>query len=394
MRVHHRRRSRTYHSRFDPALRLVMPNDPIQSPRFSPRVLAVWAGASTIAGLFFSTQIYLIVTRLQDQPLTWWRALHWGLVVWWLWGALAAAIAWLGRRYPFTQRRWPGVLVLHALGAIAVAFTHVTLATSWFWVVERPMPWAELFRFRFILDFHWNILIYAAILGVVHALAFAGSLRDRQVRASRLEAQLANARLEALRMQLHPHFLFNTLQAIAALIHHDPDAADRMLVRLGDLLRLALDTAKARSHPLADEIAFTRKYLEIEAARFGDRLIVSYDIDARALDFDVPVMLLQPLVENAMRHAVARQSEPCKVVIRAQLRDGVMDVEVADSGQHAGDAPDRPGGLGLRNTNARLRELYDDSVRVTLHRPAEGGCVARVLLPVRGRNDSAEHSTP
>src|SRR5262249_39026434 len=159
----------------------------------------------------------------------------------------------------------------------------------------------------------------------------------------------------ALRMQLNPHFLFNALNTISALVHEDPDAADRMVVRLSELLRAVLDTASIQKVSLRDEMAFVEQYLEIECTRFRDRLIVRYDIDATALDFLVPTMLLQPLVENAMRHAVAPHAQPCTVEVAAARRHGSLLVEVRDTGYGPVPNASRPGhGMGLANTNARL----------------------------------------
>src|SRR5262249_39495485 len=159
-----------------------------------------------------------------------------------------------------------------------IALVHMTLVTSWYWFFETfnhaATSWSSILRFQFLLQFHWDVFIYAALLGVVHAFSFSRTLKDREIRASKLETQLAQARLDALRMQLPPHFFFNPLNAISALIHEDPDAADKMAVRLSELLRAVLDTASVQKVPLRDEMAFVEKYLEIECTRFRDRLVV------------------------------------------------------------------------------------------------------------------------
>ena len=162
---------------------------------------------------------------------------------------------------------------------------------------------------NFIMDFDWEMMTYVAIIAFSHAAAYFRQAQDRALRAAQLETRLAEAQLQALQRQLHPHFLFNTLNGISALMHRDVNAADRMLVRLSDLLRMALDRRSAQEVPLSDDLEFLAKYLEIEQARFGDRLTVRYDFDPDTLDALVPNLLLQPLVENSVRHAIAARSD-------------------------------------------------------------------------------------
>ena len=176
------------------------------------------------------------------------------------------------------------------------------------------------------------MMTYWAIIGFWHATAYYRVAQDRALKASRLETRLAEAQLQALQRQLHPHFLFNTLNAISALMHRDVEAADQMLARLSDLLRIALDQRGAQEVALKDELEFLEKYLEIEQTRFGDRLVVRYDVEAETLDAQVPNLILQPLVENSVRHAVAVRIEPGLIEIRARRVGTNLELSVHDNG--------------------------------------------------------------
>ncbi|HEV2129507.1 MAG TPA: histidine kinase, partial [Longimicrobiaceae bacterium] len=198
------------------------------------------------------------------------------------------------------------------------------------------------------------------------------------------EGQLTRAQLDVLKMQLHPHFLFNTLNAISALMHRDVPAADRMLARLGDLLRLSLEKAGTQEVTLRDELEFLEPYLEIEQTRFGDRLKVEWTIDSEALDAMVPHLILQPLVENSIRHGIAPRAAPGRIEISAQRSNGSLQLEVRDNGRglNQGDQM-RSTGVGLSNTRARLAQLYDGSHSFEVGGAPEGGVVVAMEIPFR-----------
>jgi signal transduction histidine kinase len=226
-----------------------------------------------------------------------------------------------------------------------------------------------------IASIGFDLLLYWGTVGVVHAFAYHRKYRERELIASRLEAQLAQARLQVLRMQIHPHFLFNTLHAISALMHRDVAAAERMLVGLSDLLRSTIDLDGAQETSLREEVDFVSRYLEIMKMRFPDRLEVRMEIDAGSLDARVPAMVLQPLVENAIRHGVAPRASGGRIVIRAGVAGGMLQLEVADDGPGlAGSAAEALArGMGLANTRERLRQLYGERHRFEIESPAPVG---------------------
>jgi LytS/YehU family sensor histidine kinase len=204
------------------------------------------------------------------------------------------------------------------------------------------------------------------------------------VTEARLETQLVEARLRTLEAELNPHFLFNTLHAISALLHRDADAADRIISRLSDLLRLTLDRGTGPIVPLKDELECLQKYLDIAQIRFGDRLSVAMQIDPEALDGEVPRMILQPLVENAVKHGISQQSQTGQLAISAAAVGGRLRIEIADDGGglRAKTPQDGRGGVGLSNTRARLECLYGADHRLDLV-DCGSGLTVRVEIPFR-----------
>lgn len=233
------------------------------------------------------------------------------------------------------------------------------------------------FSFFFMLGF--RLPIYLAVVSIAHAVHFSRRARERERRALELTASLAQSRLEALKMQLQPHFLFNSLNAIAALVHKNPDAADEMLTRLSELLRLTLETSGAQELPLRRELELVEKYLAIEHVRFGDRLKYQVDVPPDTHAALVPTFLLQPLVENAVRHGLEPQSGAGLLTIRARREGGTLRLSVSDNGVGLKKDGARREGIGLSNTRARLRELYDGAASLEL-RNADGVSV-EITMP-------------
>lgn len=234
------------------------------------------------------------------------------------------------------------------------------------------------------------------MVALAHAQALHRRYRERERVTLQLETKLARAQLEALKIQLQPHFLFNTLNTISALLHRDAEAADRVLSRLGDLLRLSLQHSGKQEVMLRQELEFLERYLEIQQTRFQDRLTVRFDTDPEVLDALVPTLVLQPLVENAVRHAIEPRAARGHLDIRARRRDGRLRLEVADDGPGLGPAgpgdingagiPSTGSGIGLANTRARLEQLYGKGHRFTLANAPAGGLVVTLEIPYRVGN--------
>ena len=310
-------------------------------------------------------------------------------VYWGTWALLTPAIFRFADRVPLTGAAWKRRLPIHLVAGSAFVFAHAALVgTGRAWLQAAygmDTVWAEWIRHQFLRTFDWELTYYAAAVGVRHALVYHRAARDREVRAAELETRLVEAQLQALQRQLHPHFLFNTLHAISALVRRDPPAAEAMIERLGDLLRLTLHRLGAQEVTLEEELEYLDVYLEIEQVHFGDRLLVRRAIDPAARDALVPYLVLQPLVENAIAHGLAPRLAPGTVEIEARVAGDRLRLRVADTGVGlmAAAASRARGGVGLSNTRARLEHLYGRDHRFTLASRDGGGVVADVEIPLR-----------
>jgi signal transduction histidine kinase len=360
---------------------------PTALPRRPWAWVALVFAVCTLLGLINAGQSCLHALSAH-RPISWWYVAVVGLADWYVWAALTPLVLWLARRYPLRAGRWGRPLLLHAAVSVALALLVITLDVPLVLALrqapEEPLGPAEAWQRYFNMEFHLYVLLYWAILCVGHALAYSRDSRERRLEAARLEGRLARAELDALKMQLDPHFLFNTLNAISALMHRDVELADRMVSLLGELLRRTLGAAGAQEVPLAQELDFVGRYLEIQQARFGGRLAVALDIEPGTLEARVPALVLQPLVENAIRHGVAPRPAGGRVEVRARRRDDALHLEVRDDGPGLPPpgADGRPEGVGLANTRARLRHLYGPGHRLELS-DGGAGVVVTLAIPFR-----------
>ena len=370
----------------------------------------------TVLGLAFAAQ--LVVTG----SLEWQQALRFPIHDWAPWVPLTPLVFALTRQFPLERGRWLASLIVHVAACI------VTLAACE-WISHfiepaarpprevlarryrggedpesgpRPRPLPEdpernpererrprqpgprvLPGGGFSARVRVNLPIYWIIVSVAHASLFYRRSQERERKALELAAGLAQAKLQALRMQLQPHFLFNTLNAISTLVHRDARAADEMIGNLSDFLRLTLETADQQEIPLRQELDFLDHYLAIEQVRFGERLRVSREIAPEALSALVPSLILQPLVENAIRHGLEPSRQAGLLTITASRAEGAVRLVVRDNGVGLKPAPAAAGreGIGLANTRARLRELYGEAARLELKAGPEGGLAVEITLP-------------
>jgi two-component system LytT family sensor kinase len=330
---------------------------------------------STIIGLYFATE-----ARLFDPaPVRkdWWGALGVNLAYYWAWGAAVPLVAALSRRFPLVAS---GRRLLN-FGALVATGTVVTVAVITLTVfIVCPAPTLRIVTFRVTANFYSGFLIYWLILFVVLSLDYHRRYQNRELRAARLEQLLSEARLNALRMQLNPHFLFNSLNSVSSLMYVDTAAADTMIRKLGELLRLSLDRTRGPEVRLQQEVEFVERYLDIEHVRFEDRLQVRFEIDPETLHALVPAFVLQPLVENAVHHAVAPR-EGGRVEIAARRDQGWLRLAVTDDGPglKAGSTE----GVGLANTRSRLEHLYGDSDALRLVSLEDGRLRVEIVVPFR-----------
>ena len=285
--------------------------------------IGVFVGAWTALALLAAAEIY-VSQQVWDKPVTWTLALRRAFKEIYSYAFLSLGVLWFcGRlRLESGQRtRW---IVLHMVAAIVFAFTHVALV-SWLEAGELSVQTGEMLTFSYL--FHklaFNLTVSNLFKYWIFVLGHLGwhyykAFRERERQAAALATELVQARLQALRMQINPHFLFNTLNTISALIHENPDAAERMIVRLSELLRRTLDRGDVQEVPLREELEFLKSYLEIEQMRFPDRHTVTFDIEPKTTELLVPHLILQPLVENALRHGIMPREEAGRIEISARL---------------------------------------------------------------------------
>jgi two-component system LytT family sensor kinase len=348
-------------------------------------VIAAW----TALGVVYCLEMRLDYA-FEAHAITWWHVIAATMPRMYVWALLTPLIFAVSERFP-ARPHLPARSVLAHIATWILCLTLHTLATGVNLLFEpaRKESFATYFGHAFLLWIPGTLVLYFATAGVAQWLLSMQRIRQHEREQALMSGQLAQAQLMALRMQLHPHFLFNTLNTIAILIReHDTPVAERLVTQLGDVLRQVLRTSHANETSLRAELEFLRTYLEIEQVRFGDRLTVQWPVDRALLDSTVPVMLLQPLVENALRHGIARAEDGGILEIGA--RRTATDVELwvrnsggvdDDAGRAAGDAARTGSGLGLANTRRRLEQLYPGKAQLTLTREADGGACARVTLP-------------
>jgi hypothetical protein len=354
----------------------------------------VAAGACAAIGLLECAKDYVMLEiQKTERPLL--SVLRDEALWWVLWMLLMPGVIALGRRFPFDGGRWRRATAIHLTLSVVLSVGHISaFGAAYFWAVG-PTDWGptvaktiELFVGRYLAT---DVVIYAAALGVYFAFEYYERFRtlaleaaQAEGRAARLQLSLVEARIHALRMELNPHFLFNALNAASGLVRkRENDAAVDMLARLGDLLRTTLDREMPSEVALSEEIHYLGRFVDIELVRFGDRLRVTWDIEADARNALVPPLILQPLVENALRHGIARRPGPAQLRISARRVGLHLELAVRDTGE--GLVPDGRSpreGIGLSNTRARLAELYGPEAASLEVADAPGGGVrARLLLP-------------
>ncbi|HEX8616190.1 MAG TPA: histidine kinase [Thermoanaerobaculia bacterium] len=317
---------------------------------------AVW----TIVGFYFASQAY-VNPAFRMRP-RWGQALAVNLTYYYLWGAVTPVVIWLAKR--------KSSLWTHAIASIVVTAAQLVVAESLLWTYHigadfRRYPYLESLQMAFGINFHGSLPTYWLILAAYLAWAYSRN-------AARLEAQLSRAQLDALKMQLNPHFLFNTLNSISSLMYTSVDAADAMLARLSEFLRLTLDRPLEQEMTLEAELDFVRRYLDIERVRFEERLQVTIDVERGCERAIVPALLLQPLVENAVHHGIARRADGGAIAIHAR-RDGAMLRLRVHNDADAVDVRER---VGLTNTRARI-----EAVRGSLTLSTDDGFTVDLAIP-------------
>ncbi|HZR07777.1 MAG TPA: histidine kinase [Myxococcales bacterium] len=343
-------------------------------------VIAIWALVAVLAAGFSTlNRIY------SAQPSDWERMLALSLFGFELNAGSTLVFLWVVRRWPLGAGRWRyAPLYLAALLVlVAIKYAIYLPARQWWF----PVPALQI-KQHLIESLFYDGFMLAMVVGVIHAVEYQRSLREGQMRAAQLESHLTKARLEILRNELQPHFLFNALHSISTLMHRNVEAADEMLAQLADLLRLSLERKNVQEASLREELSVLEPYLNILRIRFGDRLSIGVNVDPALLDATVPLFILQPLVENAIRHGIDRRAGAGRIDIRAHAAGELIEISVADDGAGLSENGIREG-IGLSNIRLRLEQLYGSRGAIALKGNPESGTEVVVRIPretMRGRN--------
>ncbi|UNK44007.1 histidine kinase [Luteimonas sp. S4-F44] len=363
------------------------------------RYLALWTAVAVLFALQSNINVGLPRT---DRPV--WDLLRWSLIQWYTWAALAPAVFWLAARYPVRSTlRFYG-LGKQLLASLCVTFIAMMLGAMVSTLFE---PSGFDVQLRYFLEQHFAIglVTYWMLCAIQQAIHFHGEKARRELEASQLATELAQSRLQALKSQLQPHFLFNTLHAIITLLDEDKTAAEDMLLRLSELLRRFLEDDDGQEISLGQELMLLDLYLGIQRTRFKDRLSIRFDIAPDTLDCAVPSLILQPIVENAIHHGIGKRVGTDCIEIESRCDGDTLSLEVRNRNSHldkrrtanrpaSGDLGAVPGhGIGLSNTRLRLKELYGDAARVHLGVNWPHGVACRIQLPFRQYEADADLSS-
>jgi LytS/YehU family sensor histidine kinase len=302
-----------------------------------------------------------------------------------IWGVLTPAVLWLAARWPLDAHSWKRSLPRHVLASVLICAVQVSAEAVFGWWRHGHLSLAAALRHYFTQHAEITLLTYWLLTGAVKIRTVYDESRMRALRSSQFEAMLAQVQLQALRTQLQPHFLFNTLQAATTLVYDDPQGAEEILLSLSELLRLSLEAFNAPEVALGRELEFVESYIGIQRRRFGDRLRFDLDIDNQLLGAAVPGLLLQPLVENAIVHGIAkhRGDDVVSVAVRRQGERLLLEVRNSNSRLREKFPEALSNGTGLANTRARLQHLYGIRQSFELRNLESGGVLASISLPLR-----------
>jgi two-component system, LytTR family, sensor kinase len=345
------------------------------------RIAAIYAGVWTLLGLFDAAQSFVSDAYLHEKAASFWGILGTSLLNWYTCGISTPLYLWLISRLPIKRPHVAARLPVYVVAVVACVIVKYVI-----WVPLENAIFHTHWQLSNMLvqNFFWTAFGQIAFIAVLYAIELYRSKQERELVASHLQAQLSQLQLQTLRSQLDPHFLFNTLNSISGLMRRDVEAADAMLARLSDMLRAALASDGRQEVQLREELALTSAYVDIMRVRFGDRLHVRLNVDESALDEAVPSFLLQPLVENAIRHGMHESTRTTNVEISARFDSGELVVRVADDGRGLPAEHVRREGVGLRNTRSRLDGLYGGLGTLALTDRAGGGTEVSVRLPRGG----------
>ena len=354
------------------------------------RILIFSAGWILLAFLFSGLSYFSSVQGDRPRPFEWKNVFLQQAIIY-SWALLSPLIIFFAKRFRFEQRNWWRLLPAHLVAAVVFLLLHTAIHTIFVKIADPawvPPSGSFLLATLRLTIIRWvtDLPMYCFLLSSIYVVDFYRHFQAEKLKSSELKAALATSQLNALKMQIHPHFLFNTLNSISALMHEDVKAADKMVARLGDFLRTTLENSGDHEVSLKQEIDFVASYLEIESVRFQDRLVVKMNIDPETLAARVPNLILQPIVENAIKHGISRQTNVGSLIISSKRHGDRLQIRVEDSGpglqpSNENGKGSKTGGIGLANTRARLAHLYEENYRFEIKNAVPHGVTVTLEIP-------------
>ena len=358
--------------------------------KFNLQLILIISAGWILLAFLFSGLLYLSHVRTA-RPFGWEVFFSIQLRIY-SWAILSPLIGLFARRFRFSKRNWWRLLPVHFIAAVVFLLLHAAIFVIYQKIVHPGIIAHNGGFLAYTLGVRINqaplldLTIYFFVLSCFYVVDFYRHFQAERLKSSELKAALATSQLNALKMQIHPHFLFNTLNSISALMHEDVKAADKMVARLGDFLRMTLENSGDREVSLKQEMDFVRRYLEIESVRFQDRLVVKMNIDPETLAARVPNLILQPIVENAIKHGISRQTNMGSLIISSKQHGDRLQIRVEDSGpglqlSDENDKRSKTVGIGLANTRARLTHLYGENHRFEIKNAVPQGLIVTLEIP-------------
>jgi signal transduction histidine kinase len=354
------------------------------------RILIFSAGWILLAFLYSGLRYFSNVQEHRPRPFEWKNVFLQQAIIY-SWALLSPLVIFFAKRFRFEQRNWWRLLPAHLVAAVVFLLLHTIIHIIFIKITDPawvPPSGSFLLATLRLTIGRWQVDLpmYCLLLSGIYAVDFYRRFRAEQLKSSELKAALATSQLNALKMQIHPHFLFNTLNSISALMHEDVKAADKMVARLGDFLRLTLENSGDREVSLKQEMDFVGRYLEIESVRFQDRLVVKVNIAPETLAARVPNLILQPIVENAIKHGISRQTEAGSLIISSERHGDRLQIRVEDTGpglqpSNGNGDGSKTVGIGLANTRARLAHLYEENHRFEIKNAVPHGVIVTLEIP-------------
>ena len=347
-------------------------------------------GIATFLSIIFTFDKYIISNYIRGGSVTFTEAAAWSVATWYVFALLTIPLLKFVKQFPLQKKAPAARIILYFFASIIFSMAHTTTTyLIWFKRLGFKVVFSEDFILQLISHYAFNLIIFSSVIGLYYLIEYYRIYHERELRTAELKALLSQTKLQVLKMQIQPHFLFNTLNGIAALMYEDVNKAHTMLSRLSDLLRIALESTESQEITLRKEMTFLMSYLDIQEMRFQDRLQIKLNISPETLNLLVPNMILQPFVENVFIHGFEPLGNKCKIEISAQIKDNSLILQISDNGPGLPESEniDENNGIGISNTRKRLHQLYGEDFTIEFANNANAGMRVTMVIPHRDENE-------